>query len=65
MVATLPLVQAFPADCSALGDIRRFIHARAREASLPAEESDDLELAVTEACRDMLAHERSSFMFVS
>jgi anti-sigma regulatory factor (Ser/Thr protein kinase) len=50
---------------SALGTMRRWIEARARDTSLRPQVVDDLVLAATEACRDLLAHEESSFLFVS
>ncbi len=65
MTATTPLVQLFPADPSALSDVRKFVLARAEEAALPGHVSDDLLIAVTEACSDMLAHEKCATMAVS
>jgi anti-sigma regulatory factor (Ser/Thr protein kinase) len=65
MVTTLPVVQAFRADGSALSEIRRWIEARTGEFDLGPTVSDDLAVAVTEACRDLLAHERSTFLYVS
>jgi anti-sigma regulatory factor (Ser/Thr protein kinase) len=65
MTATTPLVQLFPADPSALSDVRKFVLARAEEAALPGHVSDDLLVAVTEAFSDMLAHEKCATMAVS
>jgi anti-sigma regulatory factor (Ser/Thr protein kinase) len=65
MVTTLPLIQAFPAEASALSELRTFVRARAEEAGLPAGLTDDLLIAVTEACNEMLSHERGSTIFVS
>jgi anti-sigma regulatory factor (Ser/Thr protein kinase) len=65
MSTPLPLVKMFPASASALSDVRRFVLARAEEASLPNDVADDLLIAVTEACSEMLAREVSSAMAVS
>jgi anti-sigma regulatory factor (Ser/Thr protein kinase) len=65
MVTTLPLVERFRADPSSLADVRAFVHACARDMSIPERGADDLALAITEACRDLLAHERSSILLVS
>ena len=65
MTVTLPLVQAFPAEPSALSGIRSWIQARAREAWFKPDANEDLSLAVTEACWDLLAHERSTFLLLS
>jgi anti-sigma regulatory factor (Ser/Thr protein kinase) len=65
MYTALPLVKPFRADPSALAEVRAFIRASAVDAWLSEEAAEDLALATTEACRDLLAHERSSFMFVS
>jgi len=55
----------FPASASALADVRRFVQAQADDTTLPAHVTDDLLIAVTEACAEMLAHEVSSTMLVS
>jgi anti-sigma regulatory factor (Ser/Thr protein kinase) len=65
MTTTLPLIQTFPAQASALFELRTFVRARAQEAGLPAGPTDDLLIAVTEACNQMLSHEQGSTIFVS
>src|SRR5439155_16929039 len=65
MLTTLPLVQPFAADGSALSEVRMFVRARAEEANLPASATGDLVRAVTEACNEMLAHEQGSRLLVS
>ena len=65
MLTTLPLVQTFTADGSALSEVRMFVRARAEEANLPASATGDLVIAVTEACNEMLAHEQGSRLLVS
>ena len=65
MFDTSPIVQMFPASASALKDVRRFVQGRAERASLPGHVTDDLLIAVTEACSEILAHEVGSTMLVS
>jgi anti-sigma regulatory factor (Ser/Thr protein kinase) len=62
---TLPQVRVLPAEFSPLADLRRFVRSRAAEAGLPAPAVDDLVVAVTEACTEVLAHERGSELLVS
>ena len=63
--ATSPLVQMFPAIPAALSNVRKFISAQAEEAALPGHVADDLLIAVTEACNQLLTHERCSTMTVT
>ena len=65
MPTTLPLIQTFTADGSALSEVRMFVRARAEEANLAASATGDLVIAVTEACNEMLAHEQGSRLLVS
>ena len=64
MEPTLPRAQIFPADFSALGDVRAFVQRCAEDEGLDPDVTHDLLVAVTEAGTDMLAHERGSFMSV-
>ena len=65
MITTLPLVRTFPADGSAISDVRMFVRRMADEANLPPSATGDLLLAVSEACNEMLAHEQGSRLLVS
>jgi anti-sigma regulatory factor (Ser/Thr protein kinase) len=60
----LPRVQTFPADFAALSDVRHFVTLCAEEMSVPPEDVDDLVVAVSETCRDMLSHEQSTVLVV-
>ena len=65
MSTTLPQVKTFPADASALSDLRGFVRARAEEAALAPSTTSDLLVAVTEACSELLTHERGPTLVVS
>jgi anti-sigma regulatory factor (Ser/Thr protein kinase) len=65
MTTTLPQVRTFPADGSALAQLREFVRGRAEEAAVPGDATEDLLVAVTEACTEMLSHERGSSLVVS
>jgi anti-sigma regulatory factor (Ser/Thr protein kinase) len=63
--ATLPRVRTFPAGFAALTDVRHFVTVCAEEMPIPPDVVDDLLVAVTETCRDMLSHELSTVLVVS
>jgi anti-sigma regulatory factor (Ser/Thr protein kinase) len=65
MVTTLPLIETFRADGSAVSEVRMFVRARAEQANLPADTTGDLLIGVSEACNEMLAHEQAATLLVS
>jgi serine/threonine-protein kinase RsbW len=50
------MVRSFPAHASRLSEIRSFVRKQARQAGLSREASDDLALAVSEACANAILH---------
>jgi anti-sigma regulatory factor (Ser/Thr protein kinase) len=64
MTATLPEICTFPAEGSSLSELRDFVRSRAEEAALSEGTTSDLLLAVTEACGELLAHDRADELIV-
>jgi anti-sigma regulatory factor (Ser/Thr protein kinase) len=62
MVSTIHSFRAHP---SALYEIRQFVRAQAAEAELPAQDTDDLVVAVSEACANSMLHTSSREIRVS
>jgi serine/threonine-protein kinase RsbW len=52
-------LRTFPATPQALPEVREFLRDRAREARLSEEATDDLILAVSEACANAVLHSGS------
>ncbi|MBA3552075.1 MAG: ATP-binding protein [Actinobacteria bacterium] len=51
-----PETRSFPADPTALTDVRRFVRSHAEKVLLPPEAAEDLALAVSEACANAVRH---------
>lgn len=49
-------MRSFPADPTALTDVRRFVRSHAEKVFLPSEAAEDLALAVSEACANAVLH---------
>jgi anti-sigma regulatory factor (Ser/Thr protein kinase) len=52
--------RSFGAQPAELSRIRRFVEARGREVGLPARVMDDLQIAIGEACVNVIRHTTSS-----
>jgi serine/threonine-protein kinase RsbW len=50
------VTRTFPAHPSSLGEIRRLVRAEASEATLGEERGEELALAVSEACANIIRH---------
>jgi serine/threonine-protein kinase RsbW len=50
------VIRRFPAHPAALGEIRRFVHREATDATLGMERAEELTLAVSEACANAIRH---------
>jgi serine/threonine-protein kinase RsbW len=50
------VIRRFPAHPSTLGEIRRFVRTKAAEATLGEERTEELTLAVSEACTNAIQH---------
>jgi len=59
MGAIAPVVRSFRAHPSSLYQVRQFIRQQAELADLPGDVSDDLLLAVSEACVNAVLHSSS------
>jgi anti-sigma regulatory factor (Ser/Thr protein kinase) len=59
-VSQLPIKRSFRAHPSALFQVRQFVREQASDSSLSAGVSDDLVLAVSEACVNSVVHTSSS-----
>ena len=57
--------RSFGAQPAELSKVRRFVEARGREVGLPARVVDDLQIAVGEACVNVIRHTKSSRMDIS
>jgi anti-sigma regulatory factor (Ser/Thr protein kinase) len=64
-MTTLPRVRTYPADAPSIAELREFVRSRAVEAGLNQAATDDLLVAVTEACTELLSHEKASELIVS
>lgn len=51
-----PAIRSFPADPTALTDVRRFVRSQAERVLLPSDAAEDLALAVSEACANAVLH---------
>jgi anti-sigma regulatory factor (Ser/Thr protein kinase) len=60
VVTRLPVNRSFRAHPSALSQVREFVREQAGAEGLPAEVTDDLVLAVSEACVNAVIHTNSS-----
>lgn len=59
------LIRSFPAHPSRLSEIRSFVRKQARQAELSKEASDDLALAVSEACANAILHAGGAMLTVN
>jgi serine/threonine-protein kinase RsbW len=50
------VIRRFPAEPAALGEIRRFVRSEATEATLGPDRAEELTLAVSEACANVIRH---------
>lgn len=55
----------FPADAAALAEVRCFVRDRTDEAALDPQTADDLLLAVSEACANVVLHSSSEHFDLS
>ncbi len=63
--AVMPVIRSFRAHPSSLYQVRQFIRQQAENASLNGEITDDLLLAVSEACVNAVLHSSSRTVKVS
>jgi len=63
--AVVPVIRPFRAHPSSLYQVRQFIRQQAEEAELSSETTDDLLLAVSEACVNAVLHSSSRTVKVS
>ncbi|HEX2025041.1 MAG TPA: ATP-binding protein [Actinomycetota bacterium] len=50
------MIRRFPAEPAALGEIRQFVRSKAAGATLGRERAEELALAVSEACTNVIRH---------
>jgi serine/threonine-protein kinase RsbW len=55
-------IRSFPAEAESLADIRQYVRSLAQIARLPERTTEDLVLAVSEACANAVIHSGSSSM---
>ena len=55
-VAERQVIRTFPAQAMALRDVREFVRAQAEEANVPHHELSDLQVAISEACTNVVRH---------
>lgn len=65
VVTKFPVNRSFRAHPSALSQVREFVREQARDEGLAAGISDDLLLAISEACVNSVIHTNSSRMQIS